>query len=270
MKNTYRTNRKTNTNNAFISIITALIVVGILSFMFYGLRTGKFQGIQHVSNESSTDSQTVPSDNSYQPLPYTGNRQMVLNNLDNLGRATGAHIQLKDSDEPPSNSRKEKGTLQNCNPVGWQKGNQKIDGALLWDRGHLVGYQFSGIMCLNPQEDIKNFVPESHWFNAGAVQSFDGSNIDSMPYYENSLDKWLRNNPTYSLDYAVYPEYEGNDLVPHYIQLYYVGISPDGKRVNINLGGHEQELGNDISGVKLVNGAQPGVTIDYSTGRAHK
>lgn len=33
-------------------------------------------------------------------LPFTGNKQLVLGEFDHLGRATSAHIQLQDKDEP--------------------------------------------------------------------------------------------------------------------------------------------------------------------------
>ena len=33
-------------------------------------------------------------------LPFNGNKQLVLGEFDHLGRATSAHIQLQDKDEP--------------------------------------------------------------------------------------------------------------------------------------------------------------------------
>lgn len=33
-------------------------------------------------------------------LPFNGNKQLVLGDFDHLGRATSAHIQLQDKDEP--------------------------------------------------------------------------------------------------------------------------------------------------------------------------
>ena len=48
-------------------------------------------------------------------LPFTGNKQLVLGEFDHLGRATSAHIQLQDKDEP----KKKREPRLSYNPVGW-------------------------------------------------------------------------------------------------------------------------------------------------------
>lgn len=74
--------------------------------------------------------------------------------MDEQRRASLAHIQLQDNDEPKI-KRNERITY---NPVGWK--NFKfyyLDGqkkAWLMNRGHLIGYQFSGI-----DEEPENLVP---------------------------------------------------------------------------------------------------------------
>lgn len=87
-------------------------------------------------------------------LPFKSEKQLELGELDSKNRATGAHIQLKDSDEP-TEKRDSKLTYD---PVGWH--NYKFfygDGreeAWLMSRGHLIGYQFSGL-----NDEKRNLVP---------------------------------------------------------------------------------------------------------------
>lgn len=77
----------------------------------------------------------------------------------------------------------------------------------LMARGHLVGYQFSGL-----NNEARNLVPETAWFNGGNFTGTNDGNTASMLYYENRLDSWLANHPNYYLDYQVTPLYEGNEL----------------------------------------------------------
>ena len=95
-------------------------------------------------------------------LPFNGSKQLVLGDFDHLGRATSAHIQLQDKDEP----KKKREPRLNYNPVGWH--NYKIaygnkgKKAWLFHRGHLIGYQFSGLT-----DEGKNLVPLTAWTNTG-------------------------------------------------------------------------------------------------------
>ena len=75
-------------------------------------------------------------------------------------------------------------------PVGWH--NYKFyygDGkskSWLMNRGHLIGYQFSGV-----NDEGKNLVPMTAWLNSGNYKGTDEGNQSGMLYYENRLDNWL-------------------------------------------------------------------------------
>ena len=147
-------------------------------------------------------------------LPFKNEKQLELGELDSKNRATGAHIQLKDSDEP-TEKRASKLTYD---PVGWH--NYKFfygDGreeAWLMSRGHLIGYQFSGL-----NDEKRNLVPMTNWLNAGNYSGTDEYNQSSMLYYENRLDSWLDNHPNYYLDYKVTPIYQKDELIPRQLEL---------------------------------------------------
>lgn len=240
----------------YTALATVVVAIILAVFGFHNYSPSKSTVTEDVANKVSSSVQ-------YTPFQFTGNRQVTLDELDNLGRARGAHIQLKDSDEPPSGSRS--GSLKNCTPIGFKQ--QKVQGSYLWDRGHLIGYQFSGIMCDEPELDIRNFVPETHWFNAGDAKKFNDKNSLSMVYYEDKLDKWLSQNKSSYLDYQVNPYYEGNELVPRYIVINYTGFDSTGHPIPVDIHVKSKTNGN-INTVILENGAQKGVTINYMTGVA--
>lgn len=94
---------------------------------------------KHYKTTSHVETQYV-STSSKKILPFTHNKQIKVGSLDNLGRATYSHIQLRDADEPKI--KKERLTY---NPTGWHNykfTTEKGKTTWLMDRGHLVGYQF--------------------------------------------------------------------------------------------------------------------------------
>ena len=69
-------------------------------------------------------------------LPFNGSKQLVLGDFDHLGRATSAHIQLQDKDEP----KKKREPRLNYNPVGWT-----IIRLLMETKGRRPGCSIEGI-----------------------------------------------------------------------------------------------------------------------------
>lgn len=219
-------------------------------------------------NPSNPELATVPSaivyadEETSDVLPFKGEKQIQLQDWDALGRAQAAHIQLKEGDQP-TKKRTRKITFD---PVGWH--NYKFyfgDGsqqAWLMSRGHLIGYQFSGL-----NDEGRNLVPMTTWLNAGNYKGTDESNPDSMLYYENRLDSWLATHPNYWLDYKVTPIYTGDELIPRQIELQYVGLDGKGQKLDITLGGKETKDSSGITRVILDN-LSPNADIDYTSGTA--
>ena len=196
-------------------------------------------------------------------LPFNGNKQLVLGDFDHLGRATSAHIQLQDKDEP----KQKREPRLTYNPVGWH--NYKIaygnkgKKAWLFHRGHLVGYQFSGL-----SNEGKNLVSLTAWTNTGNYKGTADSNVEGMLYYEKRLDSWLATHPHYWLDYKVTPVYSGDELIPRQIILQYVGIDQEGNLLRINLGSPKESV--DAYGITTVtlDNYSKNATIDYLKGTA--
>lgn len=189
-----------------------------------------------------------------------GKRVMLLGQVDSMGRATGAHIQVTEKDLP--NEKRQ--AYLTVNPAGWHNYKFKYKGKTVWlmNRGHLVGYQFSGL------NDVReNLIAETAYLNQGATGGMDDKNQKAMLYYENGLRKWLEKNPGASLDYAVTPAYKGKNLVASYVILSYTGYSKSGKRMTIKLGSKYEQTENKETSVVLEN-KSPQASINYATGTA--
>lgn len=157
----------------------------------------------------------------------------VMGNLDKLKRPTFAHIRVKDSQEPGSNGIKRPERIT-TNPAGWSNLTKTND------RTHLVGYQFSGI-----NSDPRNLVTATSYLNRGVVKSgSDDHNPDGMLFYEQKIDKWLRDNPDKYLDLYVAPIYNGDALIPTHIYMQWIGLDDQGNEISIPTGGHATKEGN--------------------------
>ena len=131
------------------------------------------------------------------------------------------------------------------------------------NRGHLVGYQFSGL-----NDEGRNLVPMTAWLNTGAFTGTDDKNQSSMLYYENGLDSWLANHPNYYLDYKVTAVYKDDELIPRQIVLQYVGIDSDGNLLEIKLGSSKEKLDKySVTHVTLEN-VSANAEINYVDGTA--
>ena len=196
-------------------------------------------------------------------LPFKNEKQLVLEELDSLSRAKGAHIQLKNSDEP-TEKRNAKLTYD---PVGWH--NYKFfygDGtkeAWLMSRGHLIGYQFSGL-----NDEKRNLVPMTNWLNSGNYTGIDDSNENSMIFYENKLDSWLATHPNDYLDYKVTPIYQEDELIPRQIELQYVGIDENGTLLEIKLGGTKEKVDQYSVTHVVLDNVSANAEINYLDGTA--
>lgn len=196
-------------------------------------------------------------------LPFKNEKQLELGELDSKNRATGAHIQLKDSDEP-TEKRASKLTYD---PVGWH--NYKFfygDGreeAWLMSRGHLIGYQFSGL-----NDEKRNLVPMTNWLNAGNYSGTDEYNQSSMLYYENRLDSWLDNHPNYYLDYKVTPIYQKDELIPRQLELQYVGVDENGKLLEIKFESSKEKVDKYSVTHVILDNVSANAEINYLDGTA--
>ena len=198
-------------------------------------------------------------------LPFKKEKQLVLGELDKLERSTSAHIQLNIKDKPKA-KREPKISVD---PVGWHNYKMPIDDsgsgkeAWLMNRGHLVGYQFSGL-----DNELRNLTPMTSLLNTGSLSDKDSANQTAMLFYENNLADWINAHPNDWLDYKVTPIYEGDELIPRQIELQYAGIKSDGTLMKISFGTKQEKM--DEEGVThvILENTSPNAKIDYATGNA--
>lgn len=196
-------------------------------------------------------------------LPFTGEKQLVLGDLDELQRSTMAHIQLRFQDKP-SQQREPK---INVNPVGWHNYKFPInsDGKEAWlmNRGHLVGYQFSGL-----NDEVKNLTPMTAYLNTGSLSGTDETNPAGMLFYEEKLARWLKERPNQWLDYQVKPLYQGDELIPRQIELQYAGIDETGELVAIQFQTAYEQVQLDGTTQVILPNESSNAVIDYRSGMA--
>ena len=198
-------------------------------------------------------------------LPFKKEKQLVLGELDKLERSTSAHIQLNIKDKPKA-KREPKISVD---PVGWHNYKMPIDEsgsgkeAWLMNRGHLVGYQFSGL-----DNELRNLTPMTALLNTGSLSDTDSANQTAMLFYENNLADWINAHPNDWLDYKVTPIYEGDELIPRKVELQYAGIKSDGTLLKISFGTKQEKM--DEEGVThvILENISPNAKIDYATGNA--
>ena len=205
--------------------------------------------VSHNDDDQPDSNGNEPAPNTSQPASehqiLTGNEAssttvgsvnygatFVLGDLDSLGRATYAHIRVKDAQEPDRNGVKRPQRIL-TNPAGWTNPNRTND------RTHLVGYQFSGV-----NDDPRNLVTATAYLNRGVKKKGSNEkNPDGMLFYEQQLDTWMRQNPDNALDLYVAPNYQGDQLVPVSVTMTWVGVSPNGDLIPIDTGGHAEVSG---------------------------
>ena len=221
--------------------------------------------IQKAVQEETTT--TVQIDKSHDLpeslLPFKREKQMVLGELDIYKRSTQAHIQLRYDDKPTE----ERDSRINVDPVGWHNFKFPVDytGKEAWfmNRGHLVGYQFSGL-----NDELRNLTPMTAYLNTGSMTGTDEKNPAGMLFYEEKLAAWLKQNKNAWLDYRVTPLYTDSELIPRQVELQYAGISANGRLIPIQLNSSLEEVNEDGTTRVILNNDAPNGTLDYQTGLA--
>lgn len=186
--------------------------------------------------------------------------QMRMLPLDKYKRAQGSHIQL-DKQQLPKRKRSAYLTVR---PSGWHNYKYYYNGKTGWlfNRGHLVGYQFCGL-----DQDIRNMITQTAYVNQGSLKGMDDNNPKGQLFYENRLAYWIKSHPQDKLDYAVIPLYHGKELVPRQIKFYFVGFNKNGKKIRVNgINGLTRYKGKE--GHLTLDNISPNAVIDYKTGRA--
>ena len=164
---------------------------------------------------------------------YTTKAFEKYSKLDNLGRCGVAYSNICKEIMPKEN----RGDISEIYPTGWEQ--KKYDGEYLYNRCHLIGHQLAG-------EDANelNLITGTRYFN-----------VSGMLPFENKVVNYIKQNKENHVLYRVTPIYKEDNLVASGVQMEAYSVEDNGKGICFNI---------------FVYNIQPGINIDYATGKSWK
>ena len=128
-------------------------------------------------------------------------------------------------------------SISSVTPSGWVQAQYSfVDGTYLYNRCHLIGWQLT---AENANE--KNLIAGTRYLN-----------IEGMLPFENLIADYIKETGNHVM-YRVTPIYKGNDLLPSGVHMEGYSVEDNGAGISFNV---------------YCYNVQPGVTIDYATGRS--
>lgn len=170
---------------------------------------------------------------------YTTKSFEEYSDLDLYGRCGVAFANI--SKEIMPDEDEDRGEISSVYPSGWKQKEYKnlVDGDYLYNRCHLIGWQLAG------ENDNKlNLITGTRYMN-----------VEGMLPFENKIADYLKGkaNRKNHVLYRVTPIYEGNNLVASGVQMEAYSVEDKGKGICFNI---------------YVYNVQPGISIDYKTGKS--
>ena len=155
--------------------------------------------------------------------------------LDELGRCgvtmacCGTEIMPKDGEE--------RGSISSIKPTGWVQAQYDcVSGKYLYNRCHLIGWQLSAENANN-----KNLITGTKYIN-----------VQGMLPFENMVADYINETNNHVM-YRITPIFEGNNLLASGVQMEAYSVEDAGEGICFNI---------------YCYNVQPGVSIDYNTGKS--
>lgn len=131
----------------------------------------------------------------------------------------------------------ERGSISSIKPTGWVQAKYTgISGGYLWNRCHLIGWQLSA-----ENANKSNLITGTRYMN-----------IEGMLTFENMVADYIKETGNH-VAYRVTPVFEGSNLVCSGVQMEAYSIEDSGDGICFNV---------------YCYNVQPGITIDYATGKS--
>lgn len=172
---------------------------------------------------------------SFSENDYTTKAFETYSKLDNLGRCGTAYANICE-EIMPTGKRK---SISNIKPSGWQNKAYPgiVDGEYLYNRCHLIGYQLAG-----ENANEKNLITGTRYMN-----------VEGMLPFENLVKDYIEDNKNNHVLYRVTPIFKENNLVANGVQIEAYSVEDKGRGICFNV---------------YVYNVQPGINIDYATGKS--
>ena len=174
----------------------------------------------------------VPSFNKYE---LTTKGYETYASIDSLGRCGGAVASCGREIMPKPGE--ERGSISAVKPSGWVQAQYDcVSGKYLYNRCHLIGWQLSA-----ENANKRNLITGTRYMNT-----------EGMLPFENMVADYIRETNNH-VAYRITPIYDGGDLVASGVQMEAYSVEDDGEGICFNV---------------FCYNVQPGVKIDYTTGRS--
>lgn len=174
----------------------------------------------------------VPSFNKYE---LTTKGYETYASLDSYGRCGGAVASCGREIMPKPDE--ERGSISSVKPSGWVQAQYDcVSGKHLYNRCHLIGWQLSA-----ENANKRNLITGTRYMNT-----------EGMLPFENMVADYIRETDNH-VAYRITPIYDGNDLVAKGVQMEAYSVEDDGEGICFNV---------------FCYNVQPGVKIDYTTGKS--
>lgn len=154
--------------------------------------------------------------------------------LDSLGRC-GYTEACVGKEIMPTEDRE---SISSVKPSGWVNNkydSDLVDGGYIYNRCHLIGFQLTG-----ENANKQNLITGTRYMN-----------VEGMLPFENMVADYVKETGNHVM-YRVTPIYDGNDLVACGVQLEAYSVEDEGEGIFFNV---------------YVYNVQPGIVIDYATGK---
>ena len=133
----------------------------------------------------------------------------------------------------------ERGSISSVTPSGWVQAKYDtalVDGGYLYNRAHLIGWQLTG-----ENANERNLITGTRYFN-----------VEGMLPFENMVADYIKETGNHVM-YRVTPDFQGNNLVATGVTMEAYSVEDDGDGVQFCV---------------YVYNYQPGIIIDYATGKS--
>ena len=216
---------------------TAASIEGISKEVYSSQPSGGLEQANQVKDipDYSGEPYFVINENqpSFSEGDYTTSSSESYSDLDDLGRCGVAFANIGTNLMPTE----DRGSIGQVKPSGWQTVKyDNVDGKYLYNRCHLIGYQLTGE-------------------NANKLNLITGTrymNVEGMLPFENMVADYIKETNNHVL-YRVTPVFNGDDLVARGVQMEAVSVEDKADGICFNV---------------FVYNVQPGITIDYVTGKS--
>lgn len=249
MSNKNKNKKKKNTKFDIKQFFIALIVTIILALL--GYENIDFEELYNQNTSVISSTNNIAFDINSIP-EYSGKPFVIINSnipyftqddytteafekysdFDNFGRCQVAFANICEEIMPDDNEKR--GNIY-YDPTGWAQ--ESYNGEYLYNRCHLIGWQLA-----NENNNKNNLITGTNYFN-----------VDGMLTFENKVAQYMKKNENNHVLYRVTPIFEGTNKLASGVQMEAASVEDSGKELHFNV---------------YVYNVQPGVVIDYATGKS--